>query len=199
MATLEVTGRRNGKNKQVVDHVIVDDELLPELKKYTWSGTPEGYAFRNIPNGGGLQYLHYFVWEHYNGVDSVSEDMFLDHENQDKRNNRIDNLKVVNARVKQANAPKRSDNTSGFKDVFEKPNGRFQAVVSRDAKLVHGGMYATATEAAYAVNLMYERLHPEIETPPNLLAQDALTDEQYAAVEANVERLLRPDRKPSER
>jgi hypothetical protein len=198
MATLDVTGRRNGKNKQVVDQVIVDDELLPELKKYTWSGTPEGYAFRSLPNGGGLQYLHYFVWEHCHGVDDVPEDMFLDHKNQNKRDNQIANLQVVNDRVKNANAPKRSDNTSGFKDVFELPNGRFSANVRRDTKLVYGGGYATAVEAAYAVNLMYERLHPEIESPPNLLAQDALTDEQYAAVEANVERLLRPDRKPNE-
>lgn len=197
MATLNVTGRRNGKNKQVVDQVIVDDELLAELKKFTWTGTPDGYAFRKIP-GGGYQFLHYFVWEHHRGVDDVPEDMFLDHKNQNKRDNRIDNLEVVNARVKQANAPKRSDNTSGYKDVFEKPNGRFQVLVTRDVKRVHGGMYATAAEAAYAVNLLYERLHPEIETPPNLLAQDALTDEQYAAVEANVERLLRPDRQPNE-
>ena len=90
--------------------------------------------------------------------------MFLDHKDQNKRDNRIDNLEVVNARVKQANAPKHSDNTSGFKDVFELPNGRFRVAVSREGNLVYGGMYATAVEAAYAVNLLYERLHPEIET-----------------------------------
>lgn len=195
MANLEVTGRRNGKNKQVVGTVIVDDDLLPLLKRFTWSGTPQGYAYRHVPKGGGTQYLHYFVWEHHHGVDSVPEDLYLDHRNQDKRDNRIANLEIVNDRVKQANAPKLSDNTSGYKDVFGRDNGRFQARVQKDEILRHVGMYATALEAAYAVNIAYEILHPEVPTP-NLIPQDALTDDELAAVEDNVRRLLRPDREP---
>lgn len=195
MADLEVTGRRNGKNKQVVGTVIVDDDLLPVLKRFTWTGTPEGYAIRTLPKGGGTQYLHYFVWEHHHGVDSVPEDRYLDHRNQDKRDNRIVNLEVVNDRVKQANAPKHSSNTSGYKDVSAVPNGRFVAKVKRDTATRYVGTYATAVEAAYAVNLAYERLHPEVPTP-NLIPQDDMTDEQSTSVEDNVNRLLRPDRQP---
>jgi hypothetical protein len=195
MADLEVTGRRNGKNKQVVGTVIVDDDLLLLLKRFTWTGTPEGYAIRTLPKGGGTQYLHYFVWEHHHGVDSVPEDRYLDHRNQDKRDNRIVNLEVVNDRVKQANAPKLSNNTSGYKDVFAMPNGRFQSRISRDNVSRHVGVYTTALEAAYSVNFAYEILHPEVPTP-NLIPQDALTDEEMAAVEDNVRRLLRPDREP---
>lgn len=195
MANLPVSGRLNGKNKQVVGSVIVDDDLVPALTQFTWTGTPEGYAFRNLPNGGGTQYLHYFVWEHHHGQDSVPDGLFLDHRNQDKRDNRIANLEVVDARVKQANAPKFSNNTSGYKDVASRPNGRFQAQVGRDNKVRHAGLYSTALEAAYAVNIAYEILHPEVPAP-NLIPQDALTDEQMAAVEDNVRRLLRPDREP---
>lgn len=195
MADLEVTGRRNGKNKQVVGTVIVDDDLLPLLQQFTWTSLPEGYAVRQIPKGGGIQYLHYFVWEHQHGPDSVPDEMFLDHRNQDKRDNRLWNLEVVNGRVKQANAPKHSDNTSGYKGVTAAPNGRFISQVSRDAVVNYVGTYATALEAAYAVNIAYEMLHPEVPTP-NLIPEDALTDGELASVEANVRRLLRPDREP---
>jgi hypothetical protein len=33
MALLPVTGRRSGKNKQVIGHVVVDDDLLPILQQ----------------------------------------------------------------------------------------------------------------------------------------------------------------------
>jgi hypothetical protein len=198
MALLPVTGRRSGKNKQVIGHVVVDDDLLPILQQYAWTAHPEGYAYRQLPGGDGVQFLHYFVWEHHHGQDSVPEDLFLDHRNQDKRDNRITNLEIVDARVKQANAPKRADNTSGYKDVSPLPNGRFSARVRRDYDQWYVGCYPTALEAAYAVNIAYEILHPEVPTP-NLIPQDALTDEQMAAIEDNVHRLLRPDRQPHER
>lgn len=195
MANLPVTGRRNGKNKQVVGTVIVDDDLLPVIQQHTWTGTAEGYAVRRLPQSGGIQFLHYYVWELKNGPDSVPDGMYLDHFNQDKRDNRLDNLRVVDDRVKNANAPKHSDNTSGYKDVVAIPNGRFKAQVSRDNVGRYVGHYATDIEAAYAVNIAYEVLHPEVPVP-NLIPQDALTDEQLAAVEDNVHRLLRPDREP---
>lgn len=197
MADLEVTGRRNGKNMQVVGTVIVDDDLLPILKQYVWTGRPDGYALRRLLHGGGVQYLHYFVWEYHHGQDAVPEDMYLDHRNQDKRDNRLANLEVVNARVKQANSPKHTDNTSGYKDVYERDNGRFHAKVGHDSVLRHVGSYSTTLEAAYAVNIAYEILHPEVPTP-NLIPQDALTEEQTGAVEENVRRLLRPDREPNQ-
>lgn len=197
MAHLDVYGRRDGKNKQVVGQVTVDDELLPKLSAFHWTSHPEGYAHRWIPETKASQYLHYFVWEHHNGVDSVPDDKYLDHLNQDKRDNRIENLVIVDGRVKQANAPKFSNNTTGYKDVGARPNGRFEAAVSGNNKQRYIGYYATLEEAAHAVNIAYEILHPEVPTP-NVLPQDALTDDQMNAVEDNVRRLLRPDRKPNE-
>ncbi len=196
MADLDVFGRRDGKNRQVVDKVIVDDNLLPILEKHTWTATPEGYAFRRIRETGGNQFLHYFVWEYHHPGEEIPDGLFLDHRNQDKRDNRISNLEFVNERVKQANAPKHIDNTSGYKDVNPTPDGRFAAQIKRDQKSHYAGRYATALEAALAVNFAYEILHPEVPFPPNLIPQDALTEEEMVSVENNVRRLFRPDRRP---
>jgi hypothetical protein len=191
-----VFGRRDGKNRQVVGKVVVDEDMLPIVGQYVWTASPEGYAFRRIRETGGIQFLHYFVWEYHHPGEEIPDGLFLDHRNQDKRDNRIGNLEFVNARVKQANAPKHMDNTTGYKDVVMRPTGGFQARVTRDHVKQNAGSYASALEAAYAVNLAYEILHPEVPLPPNMIPQDALTEEEMVSVENNVRRLFRPDRQP---
>lgn len=191
MAQLPIHGYPNGKTKEVVGHTIVDDEILPLAKNLSWFMNGE-YAATSI--NGVQKQLHYFVWEHFEGPDSIPEDLQLDHLNQDKLDNRIANLVFVDKRVKQANAPKRSDNTSGYKDVAEQ-RGRFIAKVQRDKRQIYLGSYLTVEEAAFAVNLGYAKFHPEVPTP-NATVNTVLSPEKRLAVEANFERLMRPDRQP---
>lgn len=193
MAQLPIHGYPNGKTKEVVGHTIVDDEILPLVKDLSWYMGGQ-YAATSIK--GVQKYLHYFVWEHFEGPDSIPDDLQLDHLNQDKLDNRIANLVFVENRVKQANAPKRVDNTSGYKSVCER-KGKYYAGLRRDTRFVHLGSYATVEEAAYAVNLGYAKLHPEVPTP-NLEAEALLTAEQKITVEANVQRLTRPGRLPNQ-
>lgn len=199
MATLNVTGRRNHRILQVVGQVTVDDDLLIMLQQYVWTGSKAGYVTRRVRQANGrnkVQMLHYFVWEHHHGANSVPRGLFVDHLNQDKNDNRIGNLVLVNNRVKQANAPKHSDNTTGYKDVSQNRRSRkFVAQIGQDHRLIYVGTYGTAEEAAQAVNVGYGILHPEVPTP-NALPPNALSPQQMAAVAANVRRLLSRGRSP---
>jgi len=199
MAILNVTGRRNNRNLQVVGQVIVDDDLLPTLQQYVWTGSKAGYVTRRVRQANGrnkVQTLHYFVWEHHHGANSVPRGLFVDHLNQDKSDNRIGNLVLANGRVKQANAPKHSDNTTGYKEVSQDRRSRkFVAKIGRDYRQKYVGTYGTAEEAAQAVNVGYGILHPEVPTP-NALPPNALSPQQMAAVAANVRRLLQRGHTP---
>jgi len=191
MAQLQIHGYADDKTKKVVAVSEIDDAVLPLAEQHSWFMTGE-YAATSIK--GVVKYLHYFVWEHFEGTDSVPEDLQLDHLNQKKLDNRIANLVFVDYRVKQANAPKHVDNTSGYKSVNE-GKGKFQAAVKRDNRIIYLGRYSTAEEAAYAVNVGYAELHPEVPTP-NAEVERLLSPEQKLSVEANVQRLRRPDRQP---
>ncbi len=192
MAQLQIHGYAADKSKKVVAVSEVDEELLPVAEQHSWYLAGE-YAATSV--NGVVKYLHYFVWEHFEGADTIPDDLQLDHRNQNKLDNRLENLEFVDTRVKQANAPKHRDNTSGYKGVSQQANGRFGSFVRRDYKLHYFGSYATAEEAAYAVNLGYLELHPEVPTP-NAGAESLLSPEQKLTVGANVQRLRRPDRQP---
>lgn len=192
MAQLQIHGYADDKTKKVVAVSEIDDAILPLAERHSWFMSGE-YATATIAGAG--KRLHYFVWEHYEGPDSVPDDLQLDHLNQNKLDNRIENLVFVNDRVKQANAPKHRDNTSGFKGVTLQTDGRYSAIVKKDTNTHYLGRYSTSEEAAYAINLGYATLHPEVPTP-NVEAEAALTAEQKMTVEANVQRLTRPGRLP---
>ncbi|MFN4259521.1 MAG: HNH endonuclease [Gemmataceae bacterium] len=194
MAQLKIYGYAEDKTKKVVAVSEIDDAVLPLAERHSWFMVGE-YAAASI--NGATKPLHYFVWEHFKSPDSVPDELQLDHLNQNKLDNRIENLVFVNDRVKQANAPKHRDNTSGFKGVSQQNDGRFCAIVGRDNKQNYLGRYATSEEAAYAVNLGYAKLHPEVPTP-NLEADALLTAEQKMTVEGNVQRLTRPGRLPNQ-
>jgi len=191
MAQLPIYGYQGGKTKKVVGQAVVDDDL-PTLQQHSWYMWGP-YAATSIQ--GTKKHLYYFVWEHHHGPDSVPDGLYLDHLNQDKLDNRIANVVLVDDRVKQANAPKHRDNTSGYKDVFRQKSGKFTAVVKRDYRPNYFGNYSTAEEAAYAVNLGYQLLHPEVPAP-NPTVESLLTSHQKMTVDTNVQRLSRPDREP---
>lgn len=199
MGRLKIIGDQDGRSGQTVGHAIVDDDLLPALEQNTWHFVgPKKYIGRSVVLSSGkrsVEYLHHVVREHVNQK-PLPAGHSIRHDSGDKTDNRSSNLILVSSRVRVVKAPKRKDNTSGYKDVAFM-TGKFTATVRCDGKARYLGRYSTVLEAAYAVNLAYAELHPEV-PPPNDLPADALTAEERARVEANVARLLRPGRKPGE-
>ena len=78
----------------------------------------------------------------------------LDHKNNDRADNRWDNLRPATWSQQRANALKRSDNTSGYKGVsWNKRLGKWHAYITLDRKRRHLGFFESAHEAKAA----YER------------------------------------------
>lgn len=78
-------------------------------------------------------------------------DLVPDHANNDRSNDRLDNLRLATKGQNAANAKVRIDNTSGLKGAsFCKTTGRWRASITIDGLSCNLGRYDTAQEAHHA-------------------------------------------------
>lgn len=86
----------------------------------------------------------------------------VDHINQDKLDNRTENLRIVRPEVNYYNRKMLRNNTSGFKGVcFDKNRNKYLASISAKNKQYNLGRFDTPEEAATAYNNAAIRLHGE--------------------------------------
>lgn len=133
-------------------YVIFDKKYEQELQKYNWHANNRGYACTNIPHPVGgvvkgkkrrtLLLMHRLIMklEGKNGE--------YDHANRDRLDNRVANLQIATRAENAIHAGIRSDNTSGFKGVYLKREGKWGAVF----RTKHIGYFKTKEEAAIAYN-----------------------------------------------
>ena len=89
-------------------------------------------------------------------------DKFLDHVDQDKLNNRIDNLREATRPENGFNRGKNKNNSSGFKGVnYHKKDKLFVARIGVENNRVRLGAYSTSEEAALAYNFAAVHFHGE--------------------------------------
>jgi hypothetical protein len=91
---------------------------------------------------------HRVIWEMHYGP--IPDGMHVDHENGDKADNRIGNLRLATRSQNKANEKLRKDNKSGFKGVYRRENGKFRASISVNGKIKKLGNFDTAEEAHLA-------------------------------------------------
>jgi len=134
-------------------------DYCPENGKLTWkvkasSNTIIGKEAGYLNNQGyrqigikGVDYLaHRLVWLHHYGSEPSN---FLDHINNVRNDNRIENLRKASNAENCRNRGKDTDNTSGYKGVsFHKQAKKFRAYCKANGKNHHLGLYDTA-EAAH--------------------------------------------------
>jgi Drexlerviridae HNH endonuclease len=102
-----------------------------------------GYKKTSIP-GHGRFLTHRIIWAIHNN--DIPPNMWIDHINQNKRDNRIENLKLVSWADNQRNT--KAKNKTGLpKFVHKTVNGRY-------AVLVRIGTYDTVEEAARAADII---------------------------------------------
>jgi len=108
----------------------------------------------------GRDYLaHRLAWLHVHGVWPAGE---VDHRNQTRDDNRIDNLREATHAQNGWNAGKRSHNASGFKGVsFDKRDRRWVAEIRHHGKRECLGYFDTPEEAHAAYVEAAHRLHGE--------------------------------------
>lgn len=116
----------------------------------------EGY--RSISIYGKQQMAHRMAFLYTHGFTPE----IIDHINQDKKDNRISNLRPASKSENAMNAKRPSTSSSGIKGVsFHKPTGKWRARVMVDKKEVHLGLFFTAPDAAIAVTKARAELHGE--------------------------------------
>lgn len=107
------------------------------------AGTPNGKGYRSIGYKNKLYLQHKLVWAYYYGY---ILDM-IDHIDQNKANNCIENLRVATKSLNEANTGIRKNNTSGYKGVaYHKAAKKWRAYL----QCKHIGLFNTAEEAAIA-------------------------------------------------
>lgn len=139
--------------------VIVDYDMLPILKQFTW------YVREN--HTGGLFYaassgrmagkqVHILMHRLLTGFSAH----LVDHRNGNGLDNRLENLRLCSEVENSTNARKRSDSKSTYRGVgFLR--GKWIAKIKSKGKDMHLGTFATEIEAARAYDEASRRFHGE--------------------------------------
>jgi hypothetical protein len=111
-------------------------------------GCTELDGYRSIQLDCRKYQAHRVAWFYVNGRWPVGK---LDHRNNQRADNPIDNLREASNGDNAANARLRKDNTSGFKGVSRDPRSpRWIALIRKNRKQIYLGSFDTREEA-YAV------------------------------------------------
>lgn len=146
--------------------IKVSEKHFEELSKYTWMIDANGYAITSIyvmsrkeSRETGLARkkalkMHRLVYELENGI-KLNPDQHIDHINQDKIDNTIENLRIseLGSGINQINVGLRADNTSGYKGViYREKTGKWEAKISYKEKRIWLGAYKNKEMAAIKYN-----------------------------------------------
>lgn len=110
---------------------------------YYYPHRPRDYA--RVVHRGRLYLLHRVIWEMHNGP--IPEGMVVDHIDGDLGNNLLSNLRCCSRDDNMLNTKKSVRNTSGFKGVHKKQNGKYIAYINKGGKRTHLGTFSDAKEA----------------------------------------------------
>jgi HNH endonuclease len=128
-----------GKGKGLF--ALIDDQF-DYLLKYKWHVNDKGYVVGYVE--GKAKRIHRLITGEPIGMD-------VDHEDGDKLNNLLSNLRVCTHRLNCFNNKLSKRNKSGHKGVYPRHN-RWRAVIQYDGRLRHLGTFETKLQAheAYA-------------------------------------------------
>ena len=118
-------------------------------------GTRSGIYMTTTVDGA-LYYVHRLTFLYCNGY----LPKMLDHINNDRHDNRIENLREANRNQNSHNRVINKNNTSGVKGVtFHKKTGKWMARVRYNLDIIYCGIYSELKDAEIAVKKKREQLH----------------------------------------
>lgn len=125
-----------------------------------WVGAVAGFLVKGhlqIQIDGANYYAHRLAWLHFYGTWPLEQ---IDHINRDRRDNRINNLRLANHAENCRNKGMQRNNTSGYTGVsFEHQRGLWRARITRDKKALFDAFFETAEEASVAREAALESVH----------------------------------------
>lgn len=103
-------------------------------------------------------FVHRIIWEMHNGP--IPQGMQVDHINQDKLDNRLENLRLATRSQNNHNSS-RLGGKSKYKGVYKAhwKEGKWFAKLTIGGKQVYVGSYDCEEEAAEAINAAYLHFH----------------------------------------
>lgn len=118
------------KKYEVIAQAIIDKEDINKVKYIKWRLNHNGYVYNNSNTS---TFLHRRI---------LDTDQMVDHINGDRLDNRKSNLRICNHSTNQMNV--------NYKGVSELKNGKWNAYIKRNGKMVNLGNYVYECEALYA-------------------------------------------------
>ena len=108
---------------------------------------------------GKLYYLHHLIYiYHYGSLPEV----YIDHKDGNRLNNKIENLRPVTTQQNMFNAKGQAGSSSKYKGVcWDKARGKWRARIVVNEKEMYLGRYDTEEEARDAYTFAAEELHGE--------------------------------------
>lgn len=128
--------------KKEPKEIIIDLEDVENLKKYTWSLTPDGYARTKINKKHFL--MHRIIMK-------CPSNKVIDHINRNRLDNRKSNLRICTILENCHNKNIPTNNKSGFAGViFNKKSKKWKAYIMCNGINYHLGFYLDKKEAIQA-------------------------------------------------
>ncbi|MFA5396856.1 MAG: AP2 domain-containing protein [Methanogenium sp.] len=141
---------------------LVDDKDFEFLNQWKWHLSTSGYAVRNIHVRIGInKYTRCRVWMH-RMLNKTPDELFTDHINRNKLDNRKCNLRSVTKSVNSFNRDKNKNNKSGTKGVyFDSWSNKWRAEIKKDGKKFTLGRFISIKDAIKA-RLKAEKIYCNI-------------------------------------
>lgn len=112
-------------------------------------GSSDGSGYIRTTLHGKKERVHRIVWEMFYG--EIPKGLWIDHINQIKTDNRVENLRIVEPRINARNCKISNSNTSGFTGVYwHKKSNKWRAAATVNGKSIHLGLFLTIEDAIFA-------------------------------------------------
>lgn len=152
----------SGKNNNL--YAIVDDLDYNMLIKHKWYLSKKGYAVRNRKSVNGIKDISPISM--HGLVLGFKDGFVIDHINNNKLDNRKENLRFITNRQNIRRRGKQKNSKTGYKGVYVcKTKGlkslRYQVYIRVNKKLLFIGYFKNKIEAARAYNVASKKYHGE--------------------------------------
>jgi len=129
------------------------------------AGTINDLGYRVIKIKGKLYKAHRLIYQMFNeqwDITDNSHDNSIDHKDEDKLNNSIDNLRVATSSQQQHNRGNMKNNTSGTTGViWNKRAGKWCVQIKVNKKKHYGGLFVNKEDVIAKAIQMRDELHGE--------------------------------------
>lgn len=157
---LPISGRRDGRAREVVAYAVVDPDVFEWARKCRWNLNNNGYVVK--ADGSGLLLARLIL-----GLDK-GDSRETDHVHHDKLDNRREVLRIVTPEQNKQNCMARLGSTSRFRGVSRRCNGKWRATGFRDGRQVSIGNFDDELAAALAAERWRAEHMPFAQPDPEL-------------------------------